>query len=133
MTIAGEFVKGLGAGDIVLMEGELGAGKTTFVRGVLAGLGYLEPVRSPTFNLIQEFATHPPVMHSDLYRVKSAEGLGLEEYFDTHICFIEWPDRLKDFLDDNFCWRVKIQFDGDDRIIEIFRPVSSSVVQDGNQ
>lgn len=82
-------------GELVALEGPLGAGKTTLVRGLLEGLGWAEPVRSPTFNLVQTFATEPPVCHADLYRVGSEEGLDLERYLDRHLCLVEWPDRLR--------------------------------------
>ncbi|ARU42258.1 tRNA (adenosine(37)-N6)-threonylcarbamoyltransferase complex ATPase subunit type 1 TsaE [Armatimonadetes bacterium Uphvl-Ar1] len=84
----------LKAGDIVLLYGDLGAGKTTLVRGVMEGLGWEGAVRSPTFNLMQVYPTRVPVVHADLYRVASAAGIGLEEYFDDHLVLIEWPDRL---------------------------------------
>lgn len=94
LELGSNLAKDFSAGDLVLLVGELGAGKTTFVRGVLLGLGFTGHVKSPTYNLIQTYATDPPVMHSDLYRVKSSRGLGLEEYLETHLCFVEWPDRL---------------------------------------
>jgi len=97
-------------GDVVLLEGPLGAGKTTWVRGLLAGLGYLGPVRSPTFNLIQTFDTTPPVMHADLYRVASHEGIGIEDYLDAHLTLIEWPDRAAGLIDESECWRLTIDF-----------------------
>jgi len=112
---AAELAQRFKAGDVVLLNGPLGAGKTTWVRGLLAGLGYLGGVRSPTFNLIQTFETVPPVMHADLYRVKSFEGIGLEDYLDTHLCLIEWPDRAAGLVDPALCWRLNIEFDGDGR------------------
>jgi tRNA threonylcarbamoyladenosine biosynthesis protein TsaE len=104
------------AGDLVLLFGDLGAGKTTFVRGVLEGLSWAGAVRSPTFNLMSVYEVDPPVLHADLYRVASAEGLGLEEYFEDHLCLIEWPDRLG--LVDRF-WRVEIGFEGDGRRVVV--------------
>jgi tRNA threonylcarbamoyladenosine biosynthesis protein TsaE len=104
------------AGTLVLLEGELGAGKTTFVRGVLEGLGHVGAVRSPTFNLIQTYATIPPVMHADLYRLSSALGLGIEEYLDDHLCLIEWPDRLG--VVDGAVW-VRISFAEGGRVVEV--------------
>lgn len=98
------------AGDLVLLSGPLGAGKTTLVRAVLAGLGWTEPVRSPTFNLIHTYPTSPPVMHADLYRLESAAGLGLEEYLADHLCFVEWPDRLRGALDAYPRLEVEIAF-----------------------
>lgn len=104
------------AGDLVLLEGPLGAGKTTLVRGVLEALGHRGGVRSPTFNLLQVYATHPPVLHADLYRLTSADGLGLEDYCDDHLCLIEWPDRLGDI---EGAIRVRIEFEGEGRTVEV--------------
>ncbi|MFM9874651.1 MAG: tRNA (adenosine(37)-N6)-threonylcarbamoyltransferase complex ATPase subunit type 1 TsaE, partial [Fimbriimonadaceae bacterium] len=56
-----------------------------------------------------------PVVHADLYRVASGAGIGLEEYFEDHLCLIEWPDRLEDLVDPAACWRVSILFEGDGR------------------
>ena len=109
----------LKAGDIVLLEGDLGAGKTTLVRGLLAALGVTEGVRSPTFNLMQVFETSPPVLHADLYRLKSATGLGLEEYFDTHLCLVEWPDRASWPTD---AVTIQIEFDGEGRRVNVLTP-----------
>jgi tRNA threonylcarbamoyladenosine biosynthesis protein TsaE len=106
-------------GDVVRLEGPLGAGKTTLVRGLLEALGHDGPVRSPTFNLLQAFDTVPPVLHADLYRVSSTEGTGLEDYLDTHIVLVEWPDRLPE---DEDHWRVEISFDGLGRRATIIKP-----------
>ncbi len=119
-VLAGE----LAAGDVVLLQGQLGAGKTTFVRGLLRALDHTADVRSPTFNLIQTFETSPPVMHADLYRVSSHEGIGLEDYLDTHLCLIEWPDRAVGLVDEAQCWCVEIEMDRDGRRITINRPAS---------
>lgn len=101
------------------LEGPLGAGKTTLVRGLLEALGHEGPVRSPTFNLLQAFDTDPPVLHADLYRVSSAEGTGLEDYLDTHVVLVEWPDRLPD---DPEHWRVEIAFEGEGRKATVISP-----------
>ena len=121
-SLATELSQTLTAADIVLLSGDLGVGKTTFVRCFLRAIGYDGPVRSPTFNLMQTYATEPPVLHADLYRLQSAEGVGLEEYFETHLCLIEWPDRLGHLVEAADCWRIDFKFDGDDRIVEISRP-----------
>lgn len=110
------------AGEVVFLEGPLGAGKTTFVRGLLEGLGVEEPVRSPTYNLVQTFDTNPPVLHADLYRVGSYAGIGLEDYLDTHLCLIEWPDRAAGLVRDGEAWLVKIGFSEEGRTVEIRRP-----------
>jgi tRNA threonylcarbamoyladenosine biosynthesis protein TsaE len=109
-------------GDVVFLEGPLGAGKTTFVRGLVAGLGHEEIVRSPTFNLIQTFETNPPIMHADLYRVAGWEGIGIEEYFDTHLCLIEWADRARGALPEGAVWHVSIRFEGEGRTVEVTPP-----------
>ena len=109
-ALGAELAKKLKPVDVVLLSGELGAGKTTLVRGLVEALGHVGPVRSPTFNLIQTFATNPPVMHADLYRVKSYQGIGAEDYLSTHVCLIEWPDRAEGLIDFDDCWRVAIEF-----------------------
>lgn len=114
------------AGDVVLLEGPLGAGKTTLVRGLLESLGLKEPVRSPTYNLMQVFGTNPPVLHVDLYRVKSHVGIGLEEYLDSHLCLIEWPDRAAGLVAGDQAWRVRIEFAEEGRRITVARPAESA-------
>lgn len=112
----------LKAGDVVLVSGELGTGKTTLVRGLLEALGHTDPVRSPTFNLVQLFDTDPPVMHADLYRVKSHAGIGIEDYLETHLCLIEWPDRARGLTDPSTCWRVILMFADKGRTAEVTPP-----------
>ena len=114
----------LSAGDVVLISGVLGAGKTTLVRGLLEALGHAEPVRSPTFNLIQVFDTDPPVMHADLFRVKSHTGIGIEDYLETHLCLIEWPDRAQGLVEPAHCYNVLLAFAENGRTAEVTRPKS---------
>lgn len=124
--LAREWVQHWPAGTVVLLDGSMGAGKTTFARGVLEALGHVGAVRSPTFNLLHVYDTVPPVVHADLYRLTSAEGLGLEDYFDTHLCLIEWPDRLGT-LTPTPTWRVEIAFgEGEtERVVTLRGPESS--------
>lgn len=95
---AAEFVRTLKVGDVVHMEGDLGAGKTTFVRAAIqALLGVDESVPSPTFTLVQTYDTDPPIWHCDFYRLDTPEDvleLGLEEAFARGIIFIEWPSKM---------------------------------------
>jgi tRNA threonylcarbamoyladenosine biosynthesis protein TsaE len=98
MTAGAALARRLSAGDVVLLHGELGAGKTAFVRGIAQGLGArVDDVSSPTFTLIQEYDSgRLTLYHVDLYRLNPAEvdDLGLEELVDSGgIVAIEWPDR----------------------------------------
>ena len=82
-------------GDVVTVSGELGAGKTTFVRGACRALGVTDAVTSPTYTIGHRYAGRVPVAHLDLYRFKTvsaAEWGDLEPYFDGTIAFVEWPE-----------------------------------------
>jgi tRNA threonylcarbamoyladenosine biosynthesis protein TsaE len=85
----------LRAGDVVAVSGELGAGKTTFVRGAARALGVREPVSSPTFTIGHRYDAPVPVAHLDLYRIAGIdpeEWADLEPYFDGTVAFVEWPE-----------------------------------------
>jgi tRNA threonylcarbamoyladenosine biosynthesis protein TsaE len=88
-------------GDVVGVGGDLGVGKTTFVRGACRALGVTAPVTSPTFTIGHRYDGRVPVAHLDLYRLDGIgpEGWGdLEPYFDGTICFVEWPERAEGWL-----------------------------------
>lgn len=90
--------KRLRTGDLVLLTGELGAGKTTFVRGVARGAGSGAPVASPTFQLVRVYPGRVQIAHVDLYRIEHSTelaDLGLEELADHGAVVIEWGDRLQ--------------------------------------
>ena len=82
-------------GDVVTVSGELGAGKTTFVRGACRALGVAGPVTSPTYTIGHRYEGRVPVSHLDLYRfqtVSDADWGALEPYFDDAVVFVEWPE-----------------------------------------
>lgn len=85
-------------GDVLLLDGPIGTGKTHFSRALIqARLGRAEDVPSPTFTLVQTYEADCEIWHADLYRLSHPDEvleLGLEEAFDTAICLVEWPDRL---------------------------------------
>jgi tRNA threonylcarbamoyladenosine biosynthesis protein TsaE len=100
-AIAGLLARRLGAGDVVTVAGELGSGKTTFVRGAARTLGVTEPVSSPTFTIGHRYEAPTPVAHLDLYRIAGLdpeEWGDLEPYFDGTIAFVEWPEHGGDWL-----------------------------------
>jgi tRNA threonylcarbamoyladenosine biosynthesis protein TsaE len=95
-ALAAEFAGRLALGDVVTVSGELGSGKTTFVRGACRALGVRERVTSPTYTIGHRYhGEHGEVSHLDLYRfegVSAAEWGDLEPYFDNAIAFVEWPE-----------------------------------------
>ena len=98
---AGGLAHGLQVGDVVTVSGELGTGKTTFVRGACRALGINVPVTSPTFTVGHRYAGNPDVSHLDLFRFRGfspAEWGDLEPYFVDSICFVEWPEAAEDAL-----------------------------------
>jgi tRNA threonylcarbamoyladenosine biosynthesis protein TsaE len=95
-ALAAELAGRLEPGDVVTVSGELGSGKTTFVRGACVALGVRERVTSPTYTIGHRYhGEHGEVSHLDLYRfegVSAAEWGDLEPYFDNAIAFVEWPE-----------------------------------------
>ena len=120
-AIAREFAATLKSGDVVLLAGDLGAGKTTFVKGLAAGLG-IDPaeVSSPTFTLLHEYrGGRLTLYHADLYRLDNTatEDLGLEETgVRDGVLAIEWPDRLTHDLPGARLIRLEIVDDASRRI-----------------
>jgi tRNA threonylcarbamoyladenosine biosynthesis protein TsaE len=96
------------AGDVILMTGELGAGKTTLTQGIAQGLGVTERPRSPTFVMATEYHGRLPLYHLDLYRIDHAAELGelgLEEYLSGEgVSVVEWADRASDAFSPSSLW-----------------------------
>lgn len=104
-AFAEAFANSLKAPMIVVLNGDLGAGKTTFVKFVAQFLGAKEEVTSPTFTLLNVYNGKFPIYHFDMYRLSSAEeamGVGFEEYFDKSrldgVCFVEWAENVEGLI-----------------------------------
>ena len=128
-SAAGErFAARLKPGEVVLLHGELGAGKTAFVRGLARGLGApADEVSSPTFTIVQEYRGRIPLFHVDLYRIAPSEvaDLGLDELAAGGVLAIEWAERWPDPPRD--AWEIRIDDMGEDeRRIRIAAPGAHS-------
>jgi tRNA threonylcarbamoyladenosine biosynthesis protein TsaE len=100
-AVAAQVAHGLRPGDVVTVSGELGAGKTTFIRGACHALGVTAPVASPTYTIGHRYPGDPDVCHLDLYRfhgVDPEEWGDLEPYFEDAIVFVEWPEAAAGWL-----------------------------------
>ena len=104
--LASQLVSKLQPGAIVLLNGDMGAGKSVFARGIIQSLGYKGAVTSPTFTLMNEYPTEPVVYHFDLYRLKSYDQLydiGYDEYiYSDGISLIEWSEKMEHLLPENY-------------------------------
>lgn len=109
----------LGPGDVVVISGEMGAGKTTLIRGACRALGVEGPVTSPTFTLGQRYAGRVPVSHLDLYRLSDLDDEDpalLEDYLDAaSVAFVEWPAAAEPELAGRSLVQVRITHLGADR------------------
>lgn len=124
--LASRFAGLLKAGDIITLDGDLGAGKTCFTRGLTRGLGSDDHVSSPTFTIVNEYeGGRLLVFHFDTYRLDGEDGFleaGLDEYFYRGgVCVIEWSDVISGLIPDDSV-RIKIQGTGDTRTFEMEVP-----------
>lgn len=100
-----------------ILEGDMGAGKTTFVKAICQLLGVKDMVQSPTFSLVNEYLTDKgeKCYHFDFYRIKNEEealDIGVEEYFESgNYCFIEWPGKIPNLLPDRYL-KISINLEG---------------------
>tara|TARA_B100000035_G_scaffold111711_1_gene94805 strand:+ start:596 stop:1003 length:408 start_codon:yes stop_codon:yes gene_type:complete len=108
---------------IILISGEMGAGKTTLIKQILIGLNVIDNISSPTFSIINEYTTKSKdlVYHMDLYRINKIEELeeiGFFEYLESgNLCFIEWGDMIEDIIGENYN-KFKLTESDNLRIIE---------------
>ena len=126
ILVARKFAKTLKPGDVVLLDGDLGAGKTVFSKGVVFELsGGKEIAVSPTFVIVNEYKTNPTVYHFDLYRISDESELyaiGIEEYlYSDAICLVEWPTRIEGIFPENSIKVNIFKVDDNKRRIEIER------------
>jgi tRNA threonylcarbamoyladenosine biosynthesis protein TsaE len=109
-------------GNVFLIQGSLGAGKSVFIRGAARGLGVLDPMPSPTFTIVNEYIGKYPVYHFDFYRINDPVELfeiGFEDYiYSDGISFIEWPSKAGNLIPDK-CINVNIDFKNNERVINI--------------
>lgn len=121
-----ELAAKLSPGNVIAMYGDLGAGKTAFVRGLAKGLGLDARVSSPTFTIVNEYLGDTPLFHFDMYRLSDADELfeiGWEDYISRNgICVVEWSENVEDaFYNDTI--RIYIEKTGDDsRLIKVVFP-----------
>ncbi len=110
IKFAEEYGKTLRGGDVLLLDGDMGAGKTVFTKGIALALGISDEITSPTYAYLNDY--DGKLYHYDCYRLSSgedAEALGLTEYFyGDGVCVVEWSENIADVLPDN-CKRVKIE------------------------
>jgi tRNA threonylcarbamoyladenosine biosynthesis protein TsaE len=115
----------LAAGDIVVLAGDLGSGKTTLAQGIAGALGVTEPVVSPTFAIVREYDGTVPIAHVDVYRldhVQELHDLGFEEIVDgSRVVLVEWGDLIAPMLPvDRVVVRLRLAHDDDDaRVIDV--------------
>ena len=122
-SVAERLAKVLPAGTVIAYRGDLGAGKTAFTRGLARGLGYPEPVTSPTYTIVNEYlGGRLPLFHFDMYRLRSSDDLwdiGWEDYLERGgVCAVEWSENVEEAMDGAI--RVHIRKTGDEsRVITI--------------
>lgn len=122
---AAEFVKLMDGRSVFAFYGQMGAGKTTFIKAVCAELGITETVTSPTFSIVNEYrsdTTAELIYHFDCYRLENLEealDLGIEDYFDSGaLCLLEWPERIEDVLpEDTLNVEIKADYESGLRTI----------------
>jgi tRNA threonylcarbamoyladenosine biosynthesis protein TsaE len=113
----------LRVGDLVVLTGDLGAGKTTFAKGLARALGVTQPVTSPTFTIVQEYDGRMPLAHVDVYRlerIQELHDLGFEELLEGRVTVVEWGEAIAQILPrDRIDVRIAMDDDDDRRVLDI--------------
>ena len=122
--IAADFARTLKPSDVICLRGDLGAGKTAFIRGLAAGLGIQEPVTSPTYTVVNEYLSgRVPLFHFDLYRLSGTDDLfdiGWEDYLQRGgVCAVEWSENAPEALEGAIEVRIASGAEDESRIITI--------------
>ena len=114
MAFGARIAARLRPGDVVALSGELGSGKTTLARAVIAALGHGGEVPSPTFTIVETYAAlDPPLVHADFYRLETpreAAELGLDDYREGAALLAEWPDKAGGFAHEPGCLSIALEF-----------------------
>lgn len=117
-AIGREMAQRLAPGAVVAFTGDLGAGKTAFVRGMAQGLGISQRVTSPTFTIVNEYQGRIPLFHFDMYRLPDADALfdiGWEDYLDRGgVCAVEWSENVAEALPEDTVWVDIRRLEGED-------------------
>lgn len=115
LNFAKKFASNLKKGDVIVLSGELGSGKTKFVEGVLTYFDLENEISSPTFTIVNEYSYKDfPIYHFDVYRLENEDefyAIGGEEYFDNGLCLIEWGEIISSTLPKEY---IHIYFEKDD-------------------
>lgn len=115
--LAQELARKLEPGDVIGLDGDLGTGKTVFVKGLARGLGIAANIKSPTFNLVRSYEGRLPLFHFDIYRIDDTAELleiGFSEYFEKGgAVVVEWAEKAEELMPDNTFW-ISIRRTGDD-------------------
>ena len=123
IKIGNNLAKLLSKGDVVVLSGDLGAGKTKFVEGFLHNFGLQDEISSPTFNIINEYiSSDNNIYHFDVYRLEDSDefyAIGGEEYFEKGICLIEWGELISDVLPKDYI-HITINKDSNNEDLRIF-------------
>ena len=126
IALGAQLASKLQAGDVIVLNGDLGAGKTTFTKGIAKGLGIKEIIKSPTFTIILEYQDgRLPLYHMDAYRLENggAEDLGLDEYFDGDgVSVVEWAQFAEDEVPDEFLAITFKRTDDENKRVLTFDP-----------
>ena len=124
MDFASNLASKLHIGDVVVLTGELGAGKTKFTEGFLKYFGLDKEISSPTFNIVNEYKKdNIYIYHFDVYRLEDVSefyAIGGEEYFSSGICIIEWGELIEEALPDN-CIRISFEKDASNENIRYLK------------